>query len=257
MHIIAVANQKGGVGKTTSAVNLAEGLAEQNQRVLLIDLDPQGNATQTLLGQKAPLDEVTVYDFLLPGKDAVPFDDVVVGTRTNGVDLLPSNDSLEVANKQFAAAIGGQMLLQRRLKNLSRTYNYILIDTQPSLSLLTINGLAAAQELIVPITPGLYETSGLITFRDTVQEVAESLNNATLHILGVLLTRVDTRRRLDQDVIAAIEETFGKVLFRSIIPINVKVQEAVAAPVNLYRYAPQSSGAKAYAALVEEVLHHA
>ena len=168
MRRIAIANQKGGVGKTTTAVNVAEGLAEQGHRVLLIDLDPQGNATQTLLGRKVPADEVTVYDFLLPGKQAVPFEDVVLPTRTPGVDVLPSSDALEVANKQFAAQIGGQMALQRRLKAIDQSYHYVLIDTQPSLSLLTINGLAAAQELIVPITPGVYETGGLLAFRDTI-----------------------------------------------------------------------------------------
>jgi len=256
MRRIAIANQKGGVGKTTTAVNVAEGLAEQGHRVLLIDLDPQGNATQTLLGRKVPADEVTVYDFLLPGKQAVPFEDVVLPTRTLGVDVLPSSDALEVANKQFAAQIGGQMALQRRLKAIDQSYHYVLIDTQPSLSLLTINGLAAAQELIVPITPGVYETGGLLAFRDTIAEVGEGLNNPDLHILGVLLTRVDTRRRLDQDIIATIEETFGKVLFRTVIPLNVKLQEAVAAPMNVYQYAPSSSGAQAYAALVEEVIHH-
>ena len=254
MRIIAVANQKGGVGKTTTTVNVAEGLAERGQRVLVVDLDPQGNATQTLLGHRVPTDEVTVFDFLLPGKQSVPFADVVTTTRTANVDLLPSNDSLEVANKQFAASIGGQMALQRRIKSIDRPYDFVLVDTQPSLSLLTINGLAAAHELIVPITPGVYETGGLLAFRDTIAEVGEGLNNPDLRILGVLLTRVDARRRLDQDIIATIEEAFGKVVFQSTIPINVKVQEAVAAPVNLFQYAPTSSGARAYAQLVEEIL---
>ncbi|GAC1552873.1 MAG: hypothetical protein NVS2B7_28840 [Herpetosiphon sp.] len=186
----------------------------------------------------------------------MPFSDVVVTTRTSGVELLPSNEGLEVANKQFAGATGGQMALQRRLKSIERPYDYVLIDTQPSLSLLTINGLAAARELIVPITPGVYETGGLLAFRETLREVGESLNNPDLHILGVLLTRVDTRRRLDQNIIATIEEAFGKVMFTTAIPINVRLQEAVAAPVNLYHYAPTSSGAQGYGALVKEVMQH-
>lgn len=251
MHIYAISNQKGGVGKTTTAVNLAIGLARQGQRVLLVDLDPQANATYALLGQTEP--KVTVYD-LLTGSQATA--QVLVPSQQKGLVLLPADIDLAGAEVDLLSAIGGQTRLRAVLGKLPTPYDYIIIDTPPSLGLLTINALAAADAVIIPVSVSLFALKGLAQLQDTIARVREGLNRPELRVLGILPTLYD-HTKVAREVLKTLRDHFPEQVFETLIPKNVQVEEVYGRQGSLYDYAPRSKGALAYQAFVKEVIAHA
>jgi len=246
---IAIANQKGGVGKTTTAVNLATGLARAGKRVLLIDLDPQGNATLAMLGAREI--GATVYDVLM-GKATLRAAIVAVRDR---LDVLPSVIDLAGAEVELLQEVGGQMRLRTRLESAGRLpYDFVLIDCPPSLGLLTINALAAAGEVLVTVAPGVFSLKGLVQLQATIEKVRANLGTK-LEIAGVLLC-LDDRTRVSGDVHAALVKKFGRAVFRVTIPKNVALEESHSRAKSIFDYAPRSSGAQAYGKLVKEVVRN-
>jgi chromosome partitioning protein len=249
MRSIAIANQKGGVGKSTTAINLGVGLAMAGQRVLLIDMDPQANTTFAVLGVKEP--NPTVYDVLINNL-AIP--QAIVATTQERLQLLPSDINLAGAEVDLITEIGGQTRLKMCLgEGLDQTYDYVVIDTPPSLGLLTINALAAVEEIIVPVSASVFALKGLAQLEKTIEKVRANLQRPTLRITGALVTMYDYTN-VSRDVLAAIQKRFGDVAFKTVIPKSVKLEEAHSRVQSVYAYAPTSKGAQAYALFVEEVI---
>ncbi len=247
-RIIAVTNNKGGVGKTTTVVNLAAGLAQYDRHVLVIDTDPQANATFALLGPtESPR---TLYDTLIANNS--PLAELITATRTPGVDVIPSSISLSAADIVLAGVPGREKLLARRLRAISG-YHYILIDTPPSLGVLTVNSLTTATEVFIPVGIGTFALIGITLLEDTINQLKENLELETLQITGAIATLHD-RTRVAQDTLEALQTHFGPRLFRSVIPKNKDIEEAHSRSVSIFAYAPQSRGGQAYRALTEEVI---
>ncbi len=247
MKIIAVINQKGGVGKTTTCINLSAELAGRGHRVLLVDLDPQGNSTSGLGHQRA--DSPTLYEILLEGVSPA---EALHSTSWDNLTLIPSNMNLAGAELELASAMNREMRLKRALAPLQDRFDMALIDCPPSLGLLTVNAMAAASELLVPIQCEYYALEGLTLLNRTVGTVRDNLNEY-LHIGAVLLTMYDQRLRLAQEVEVQIREAFGDVVFRTVIPRNVALAEAPSHGEPIGTYRPFSSGALAYKDLAQEV----
>ena len=250
MHILAISNQKGGVGKTTTAVNLAHGLARHDKRTLLVDLDPPANATFAVLGRQEP--GATVYHALI-GKQ--PIGKVIRPSDQEHLEVLPADIDLAGAEVDLLSVIGGQTRLRALLGKLDQPYDYVIIDTPPSLGLLTINALAAADEVIVPVSVSLFAMKGLAQLQDSIERVRESLDSPKLRIRGILPTLFD-RTKAAKEVVRALYEHFPGKVFKTVIPKNVKVEEVYGRAANLYDYAPRSKGAQAYERFVKEVIGH-
>ena len=250
MHILAISNQKGGVGKTTTAVNLAIGLARHEKRTLLVDLDPQANATFAVLGRQEP--GATVYHALI-GKGLVT--DVIRTSDQEHLDVLPADIDLAGAEVDLLSAIGGQTRLRALLSRPDQPYDFVVIDTPPSLGLLTINALAAADEAIIPVSVSLFAMKGLAQLQETIERVRDSLDSPKLRIRGILPTLFDHTNAV-KEVVRGLYEHFPGQVFQTVIPKNVKVEEVNGREENLYDYAPRSKGAQAYERFVEEVIGH-
>lgn len=251
-RILALANQKGGVGKTTTAINLAAGLGELGMRVLILDLDPQGNAS-TGLGIGAAERELSTYDLLLEGK---PVADTVKTTARENVRIVPASPDLSSADLAIGARERRGFLLRDALRGDDRAltgYDYVLIDCPPSLSLLTINALVAADAVLIPLQAEFFALEGLSQLMLTIREVRQSANPA-LRIEGVVVTMYDHRNNLAQQVLADARETLGEVVFATVVPRNVRVSEAPSHAVPVLDYDPSSKGAQAYRALAQEVV---
>ena len=251
-RILAVANQKGGVGKTTTAINLAAALVELGKDVLIVDLDPQGNAS-TGLGIEPAMRRLTTYDLLLDGE---PLDEVAVRTRMEGLYIAPATTDLSSADLDIVARERRSFLLHDALRGPEAGrmgLDYILIDCPPSLSLLTINALVAADAVLIPLQAEFFALEGLSQLMLTIREVRQSANPA-LRIEGVVLTMYDQRNNLAQQVQADARATLGEVVFRTVVPRNVRVSEAPSHAVPVLAYDPESKGAQAYRALAQEIV---
>lgn len=247
--IIAIANQKGGVGKTTTSVNLAACVAAAGRRVLLIDADPQGNATSGLGLDKNAI-EHSVYDVFI---NEYGIDEVVQRTMLDTLWLVPSNIQLAGAEVELVTMMAREQVLKNALRPARDAYDYIFIDCPPSLGLLTLNALNAADTLLVPIQCEFYALEGLSQLMSTVRLVRKNLNPA-LDVEGVVLTMFDSRTNLSVQVVEEVRKFFRNKVYQTIIPRSVRLSEAPSFGLPVIRYAPKSSGAAAYTALANELL---
>jgi chromosome partitioning protein len=246
--IISIINQKGGVGKTTTAVNLSAYLADKGKKTLLIDEDSQGNSTS---GLSRSVDfEKSLYDVLLNDTDP---EEAVVKTAIHKLHLLPASIDLAGAEIEIAPLSERESLLKRKIEPLRESYDYILIDCPPSLGLMTLNALVASDSIIIPIQAEFYALEGLSQLVKTVQVVSRKMN-PRLHILGILLTMFDGRTNLSLQVAEEVKKYFGSKVFRTVIPRTVKLSEAPSFGEPVLTYAPKSKGAEAYRKLCREVL---
>ena len=248
-RVLAVVNQKGGVGKTTTTVNLAAALAQAGRRVLLVDVDPQGNATMGSGVDKRTLPR-TVYQALLGLGE---LSGIRVRAERGGYDLVPANRELAGAEVELVELPSRETRLKAALERVAADYDYILIDCPPSLSLLTVNALAAAHRVLIPMQCEYYALEGLSDLVGTIKRVRANLNPA-LDIAGLLRTMYDPRNTLSQQVSRELEAHFGDKVFRTLVPRNVRLAEAPSYGVPAVLWDPSSKGAQAYMALAGEVL---
>jgi chromosome partitioning protein len=246
-HIIALAMQKGGVGKTTTTLNLGVALAERGRKVLLIDIDPQANLTQGLGIDPAGL-EYSVYEVLLNPERGAGFATIA---SDFGVDLVPAALTLAGAELELAGRVGRELLLRKALRSTRGAYDYVLIDPPPSLGLFSLNALAAAETVLVPLQMHAYALKAMPQLEATIELVQEI--NTNLAIGGVVCTLADRRTNLSHQVEQQVRERYGSKVFETVIPINVKLAEAPTTGTPISHYAPTSAGALAYAALAAEL----
>lgn len=247
--IIAIANQKGGVGKTTTTINLGAGLAGAGKKVLLVDIDPQGNTTSGV-GAKKNAIKRCMYDVLVSG---IPLTEIVLPTEVAGLWIAPASIQLAGAEIELVPSMSREEKLRGHITEARDQYDFILIDCPPSLGLLTINALTAADSVLVPIQCEYYALEGLSQLINTIKLVQRHLN-AGLQLEGALLTMYDSRTNLAAQVVSEVRAYFGDQVYQTIIPRNVRLSEAPSHGRTIFEYDPRSKGAETYASLVEEVL---
>ncbi|HAS64402.1 MAG TPA: cobalamin biosynthesis protein CobQ [Vibrio sp.] len=247
--IVAIANQKGGVGKTTTCINLAASMAATKRKVLVIDLDPQGNATMASGVDKYQVD-ATAYELL--GED-VAFNDVVITKTTGHYDLIAANGDVTAAEIKLMEVFAREIRLKQALASVRDNYDFIFIDCPPSLNLLTINAMAAADSVLVPMQCEYFALEGLTALMDTISKLAAVVNE-NLKIEGLLRTMYDPRNRLSNEVSDQLKKHFGNKVYRTVIPRNVRLAEAPSHGKPAMYYDKHSAGAKAYLALAGEML---
>lgn len=251
-RIVAIANQKGGVGKTTTAINLAAGLAEKGARVLVVDIDPQGNAS-TGLGIDVSMRELNSYDLFL---DDVTLEDILQQTNVPGIWVSPATADLASTDMELVANERRSFLLRDALRQRAMdgfSFDFVLIDCPPSLNLLTVNAMVAADSVLVPLQTEFFALEGLSQLMLTIREVRQTAN-PDLRIEGVLLTMYDKRNNLSQQVERDVRETLGELVFPTVIPRNVRLSEAPSYALSVLHYDPASKGSDAYRALAADIL---
>lgn len=248
-YVISIVNQKGGVGKTTTAVNLSAFLAKKRKKVLMIDLDPQGNATSGFGFDKMKLKN-TVYDLLVNDEEIT---NVILPTQVKNVDMCPTNINLAGAEVELVSAISRETILKNAIDTVRDQYDYVIIDCAPSLGLLTINALAACDGVIVPIQGEYYALEGLTQLIDTINMIRKKLN-PKIGITGVVITMHDSRTQLTKQVVEEVQKYFGDKVFKTFIPRNVRLAEAPSHGQTIDEYDAKSKGAVAYQALANEVV---
>lgn len=249
-RIITIFNQKGGVGKTTTVINLAAALGKLNQKILVIDIDPQGNATSGLGIDKSSL-ELSIYHGLING---VALDNLILESSAENVDIIPSNVDLAGAEIELIEIEERELILKRSIEAIEDKYDYIFIDCPPSLGLLSINGLSASQSVLVPIQCEYYALEGVSQLMDTIILVKKGLN-PELEIEGVVLSMFDGRTNLSIQVVDEVKKYFKGKVYTSIIPRNVRLAEAPSYGLSIIDYDSKSKGAEAYMELAEEFLY--
>lgn len=246
-RVIAILNQKGGVGKTTTTINIAASIAKSGKSVLVIDLDPQANATSGLAVDKNSLVS-SVYNVLVSGQDPTGS---IVQTHIDNLYILPATTNLAAAEQELVSVLSRETVLKDIVSKLN--YDYTLIDCPPSLGLLSINALVAADSVLIPVQTEFYALEGLGLLVQTIQRVQAGLN-PSLQILGVLMTMVDTRNALSGQVIDEVKKHFGDLVFKSVIPRNVRLAEAPSFGKTIFEHDKWSKGARAYKSLAKEVM---
>ena len=253
-HVIAIANHKGGVAKTTTALSLAHALTLEGLRVLLLDIDPQMNLSQTL--NLACWDESRNLFRVLMDRRA-PLSSIIQETTIDRLDLVPSTELLRLADVEFFRKYDSAKLLSKCLTQaILSDYDYVVIDTPPALNILTVNALACAQSVIIPMRPDVYSLFGIEFLLNEIEEIHDELNS-TLRIMGVLITAFDRRTRVQRDMAEKIRETFASAIFQTEIGVNVAIQTAQADGKTIFEHDSRLTGAKDYKALAKEVMHRA
>lgn len=248
-RIIAIANQKGGVGKTTTAINLSACLSEKGQKVLAIDMDPQGNMSSGLGLDKDSIDK-TIYDMIIGENDV---EEVIDHGTIDNLDILPSNVDLSAVEIELIDVDNKEFVVRDAIQKIRDNYDYIIIDCPPSLSLLTINAMTTADSVLVPIQCEYYALEGLSQLIHTVELVKERLNS-TLEIEGVVFTMYDARTNLSLQVVENVKDNLQQNIYKTIIPRNIRLAEAPSYGTPINQYDPKSAGAESYMRLAEEVI---
>ncbi len=250
-RVFAIANQKGGVGKTTTAINLAAALAANDLKVLVIDSDPQGNAT-TGLGVNKDQERPSIYHVLLGDS---PVRDAIVKTDFEGLSLIAADKNLVGANLELVSSTDREFRLRQRIAEIREEYHFILIDCPPALDLLTLNALLAADSVLVPIQCEFFALEGISELMDTIDRIKESFHHP-LKIAGILLTMFDDRTNLTRQVATDLRDFFKDEVFRTIIPRSIRLAEAPSFGKSILAYDPRSRGAESYIKLAKEILDH-
>ena len=246
---IAIANQKGGVGKTTTSVNLSACLAAEKKKVLLVDVDPQGNATSGYGVDKSKI-ERSIYNVLV---DGLPIKEAIQKTTFENLHILPATIELAGAEVELVSAISRETKLKRAIDQIKANYDYVIIDCPPSLGLLTLNSLTAADSVLMPIQCEFYALEGVSQLMNTVKLVQQNLNS-DLTLEGVLLTMYDSRTKLSMQVAEEVKKHFQERVYQTVIPRNVRLSEAPSYGQPIIEYDPKSKGAEVYRALAKEVI---